>query len=145
MSYACGWHKISYKRKKRCANSKDATALSWSYLSVRPRLGLFKTNIFFAGASVWKSQPQNIKSCISLPCFKRNLHKYMSENNFSSNLDGFVWIACLPKTLIVVYMYAHERNVILIFLHICRNWKCINQLFTRAYNICLWYCVYLCL
>ena len=28
--------------------------------------------------------------CISLPCFKRNLHKYMSENNLSSNLDGFV-------------------------------------------------------
>ena len=33
---------------------------------------------------------QNIKSCISLPCFKCNMHKYMSENNLSSNLDGFV-------------------------------------------------------
>ena len=56
----------------------------------RPRLHLFKTSISFAGASLWNSLPQNIKSCISFPCFKRNLHKYMSENNLSSNLDGFV-------------------------------------------------------
>ena len=33
---------------------------------------------------------KKIKSCIYLPCFKRNLHKYMPENNLSSNLDGFV-------------------------------------------------------
>ena len=46
--------------------------------------------IFFGGASLWNSLPQNIKSCISLPCFKRNLHRYMSENNLKSNLDGFV-------------------------------------------------------
>ena len=46
--------------------------------------------IFFGGASFWNSLPQNIKSCISLPCFKRNLHKYMSDNNLKSNLDGFV-------------------------------------------------------
>ena len=56
----------------------------------RPRLDLFKTSISFAGASLWNSLPQNIKSGISLPCFKRNLHKYMSENNLSSNLDEFV-------------------------------------------------------
>ena len=56
----------------------------------RPRLDLFKPSISFAGASLWNSLPQNIKSCISLPCFKRNLHKYMSENNLSSNMDGFV-------------------------------------------------------
>ena len=56
----------------------------------RPRLDLFKTSIFFTGVSLWNSLPQNIKSCISFPCFKRNLHKYMSENNLSSNLDGFV-------------------------------------------------------
>ena len=87
----------------------------------RPRLHLFKTSISFAGASVWNSLPQNIKSCISLPGFKRNLHKYMSENNLSSNLDGFVWITCLPKNLIVVYIYVHERNLILMFLHISRN------------------------
>ncbi len=87
----------------------------------RPRLDLFKTSISFAGASLWNSLPQNIKSCISLPCFKRNLHKYMSENNLSSNLDGFVWITRLPKHLSVVYMHAHERNLILMFLHICRN------------------------
>ena len=56
----------------------------------RPRLDLFKTSISFAGASLWNSVPQKIKSCISLPCFKRNLHRYMSENDLSSNLDGFV-------------------------------------------------------
>ena len=69
----------------------------------RPSLDLFKTSISFAGASLWNSLPQNIKSCISVCCFKRNLHKYMSENNLSSNL------------------YAHERNLILMFRHICRN------------------------
>ena len=46
--------------------------------------------LYFAGVPLWNSLPQNIKSCISLPCFKRNLHKYMSENNLTSNLDGFV-------------------------------------------------------
>ena len=44
----------------------------------RPRLDLFKTSISFSGASLWNSLPQKIKLCISLPCFKRNLHKYMS-------------------------------------------------------------------
>ncbi len=87
----------------------------------RPRLDLFKTSISFAGASLWNSLPQNIKSCISFPCFKRNLHKYMSENNLSSNLDGFVRITGLPKHLSDVYTYAHERNLILMFLHTCRN------------------------
>ena len=56
----------------------------------KPRLDLFKTIISFAGASLWNSLPQNIKSCVSVPCFKRNLHKYMSEHNLSSNLDGFI-------------------------------------------------------
>ena len=56
----------------------------------RPRLDLFKTSLSFSGASLWNSLPQNIKSCISLRCFKRNLHKYMSENNLSSHLDIFV-------------------------------------------------------
>jgi len=56
----------------------------------RPRLDLFKTSIAYVGAYLWNSLPQNIKSCIFLPYFKRNLHKYMSENNLSSNLCGFV-------------------------------------------------------
>ena len=47
----------------------------------RPRLDLFKTSISFAGASLWNSPSRNIKSCISLPCFKRNLHQYIFENN----------------------------------------------------------------
>ena len=67
----------------------------------RPMLDLFKTSISFAGASLWNSLPQNIKSCISLPCFKGNLHKYMSQNNLSSNL---------PKKFSVVCMYAHEKT-----------------------------------
>ena len=109
----------------------------------RPRLDLFKTSISFAGASLWKFLPQNIKSCISVPCFKRNLHKYTSENNLSSNLDGFVWITYLPKNVIVVYMYVHERNFIPMFLHICGNSE---KLLIRTYNICLWYSrTYLCL
>ena len=45
----------------------------------------------------------------------------MSENNLLSNLEGFVRITGLPKHLSDVYMYAHERNLILMFLHICRN------------------------
>ena len=76
----------------------------------RPKADLFKISISFAGVSLWNSLPQNIKSCISLPRFKCNLHKYMSENNLASNLDRFVWITCLPKNLSVVYMHIHERN-----------------------------------
>ena len=87
----------------------------------RPRLDLFKTSISFAGASLWNSLPQNIKSCISLPCFKRNLHKYISENNLSSNLDGFVSITCLAKKNIFIYMYVHKRYLFPMFLHICRK------------------------
>ena len=60
----------------------------------------------------------------------------MSENNLSLNLDGFVLITRLSKYVSVVYMYAHERNLILMFLHICRNYEA--ALLNRAYNICLW-------
>ena len=84
----------------------------------RPRLDLFKTSLSFAGASLWNSLPQNIKSCISLPFFKRNLHKYLSENNLSSNSDEFVWITCLLKNLIVVYMYAQELCEIALIGHL---------------------------
>ena len=84
----------------------------------RPRLDMFKISISFAGASLWNSLPQNIKSCISFPCFKRNLHKYMSGNNLSSNLDGFVWITRLPKNISVVYMYAHQRNLTDVSAHL---------------------------
>ena len=50
----------------------------------------------------------------------------MSQNNLSSNLDGFVLITRLPNLNIiflmsVVYMYAHKINLILKFLHVCRN------------------------
>ena len=61
-----------------------------------------------------------------------------------SDLDGFVWIRLLPTNLSVVYMYAHKRKLILIFLHICRN--CETALINCLIIICLWYCpVYLCL
>ena len=74
----------------------------------RPRLDLFKTSNSIAGASFWNSLPQNKKSCISVPCFKRNLQKYMSENNLSSNLDGFVWITRLPKKMLYTCMPMKE-------------------------------------
>ena len=84
----------------------------------RPRLHL----LFFARASLWNSLRQNMKSCIFLSCFKHNLHKHMPENNLSPNLDGFVWITCLPKnSLIVVDMYVRERNIFPVFQQICRN------------------------
>ena len=75
-------HLISHQ--SHYTNSRNNLYVSW------PRLDLFKTSISFAGASHWNYLPQNIKSCISVRCFERNLHKYMSENNVSSNLDGFV-------------------------------------------------------
>ena len=113
----------------------------------RPRFDLFKTSISFAGAFLWNSLPQNIKPCISLSCFKRNLHRYMSENNLSSNLDGFVWITRLPKNVSVVYMYAHERNLILVFLHICRNYEttlinCLIVLVIFVFSIVVFVCVF---
>ena len=80
----------------------------------RSRLDLFKTSISFSGAFL----PQNTKSCILLPCFNCNMHKYYSENNFSFNLDGLVWITGLSKHLSVVYMYVHKRILIPMFLHI---------------------------
>ena len=70
----------------KCLNNNSPNYL----YEPRPRLDLFKTSISFAGVSLWNSMPQNIKSCISLPCFERNLHKYRSENNLSSNSDGFI-------------------------------------------------------
>ena len=63
----------------------------------RTRLDLFKTSIYFAGASLWNSLPQNIKPCISFPCFERNLHRYMSKNSPTSNLHGFVRITFASK------------------------------------------------
>ena len=106
----------------------------------RPRLDLFKTSISFPGASLWNSLPQNIKSCISVHCFKRNLHKYMSENNLSSNLDGFVWISRFPKKKRKKReeYRIHERNLILMFLHICRNYETalINCLFVLIIFVC---------
>ena len=78
----------------------------------RPRLDLFKTSIPFAGASLWNSLPENIKSCISLSLF---LHKYMSENNLSSKLDGFVWITRLPKK---IDSCIHERNSIVMWISV---------------------------
>ena len=53
----------------------------------RTRLDLFKISISFTGASLWNSRSENINFCISLPYFKPNLQRYMSENNLSSNLD----------------------------------------------------------
>ena len=70
----------------------------------RPKLDLFKTSISFAGGSLWNSLRQNIKFCMSLSCFKLNLCQYMSENNLSSNWDGFIcqsfrWSLCILKNL----------------------------------------------
>ena len=104
----------------------------------RSRLDLFKTSISFAGESFWNSLPQNIKSCISVRCFKRNLHKHMSENNLSSNFEGLVWITRLPKNVSVVYMSAHERSLILMFLHTCRN--CVTALINCLIVLTIFVC-----
>ena len=70
----------------------------------------------------------------------------MSENNLSSNLDGFVRITGLPKHLSDVYTYAHERNLILMFLHICRNYEtallnCLIVLIIFVCGIVVFICV----
>ena len=104
----------------------------------RPRLNLFETSISFDGASLWNSLSQNIKSCISLPCFKRNLHKYSLRITFRQVwTDLFESHVCLNK-LSVVYMYAHERNLILMFLHIRRNYESalINCLIVLIIFVC---------
>ena len=63
----------------------------------RPRLDLFKTSISFAGVSLWNSLPQNIKSCISLPFFKRNLLKHV----------------CLRMTSLQIWTDLYESHVCL--------------------------------
>ena len=70
----------------------------------------------------------------------------MSDDNLSSNLDGFVRITRLPKQLSVAYMYAHEINLILMFLHICRNYEtalinCLNVLIVFVCGIVVFICV----
>jgi len=104
---------LSISHQYQNANSRNNLYLS------RPRLHLFKTSISFAGAYLWKSLPQNIKSCISLPCFKRNLRKCTFENSFLPNLNGLVTITCL-SAMSVVYN-VHERHAILMLLCLCRN------------------------
>ena len=108
------------------------------YLS-RTRLDLFKTSLSFAGAFFWNSLPQNIKSCISIPCFKRNLHKYMSENNLSSKFwtDLFESHVCQNK-LIVVYMSVRERFISDVsphLLELCET-ALINCLFVLIISLC---------
>ena len=70
----------------------------------------------------------------------------MSENNHSSKLDGFARITRLPKNVSVVYMYAHERNLTMMFLHICRNYEtalinCLIVLIIFAGGIVMFICV----
>ena len=86
----------------------------------RPRLDLFKTSISFAGASLWNSQPQNIKSCISLPCFRRNLHKYIYLRiTFRQTwTDLFETHVCLKKKRVLYIHVCPLTNLILMFLHI---------------------------
>ena len=83
---------------------------------------LFKasSSISFTAAFFWNFLPPDINFCISLPCFKHNLHNYISNGNFSLILDWLVWVTFLPK-MSVVHMYMHEQNLNLMFLHICRN------------------------
>ena len=87
----------------------------------RPRLDLLKTSISFAGASFWNSLPQNIKPCISLPCFQLIPTNICLRVTFHQIwTDAFESHVCL-KYLSVAYMYAHQINLILMFLHICTN------------------------
>ena len=70
----------------------------------------------------------------------------MSENDLLSNLDGFVLIIRLPKITECCIMYAHERNLILMFLHICRNYKtalinCSIVLIIFVYGMVVFICV----
>ena len=88
--------------------------------------------------------PQNIKSCISVPCFKCNLHKYMSEDNLSSNLDDlFESHICLKMRELYPCMPMKE---ILMFLHICRNCEtalisCLIVLIIFVCGIVMFICV----
>ena len=121
---------LSVSHQYRNANSRNKLYLP------RPRLYLFKTSISFAGAYLWNSLPQNIKSCISLPCFKCYLRKYTSKNIFLPNLNWLVTITCL-STISIVYN-VRERHVILMLLCLCRNSiKLHYRLFIRSYCICI--------
>ena len=126
--------------QSHCTNSRNNLYVP------RPRLDFLKISISFAGASLWNSLPQNIKSCILLSCFKRNLHNYMSENNLSSNMDGFFCFTRLLKRVSVVYMSAHERNLIVMFLHICSNYETalINCLIVLIIFVCGIVFIYTC-
>ena len=44
-----------------------------------PRLDLFKTSVSFSGATLWNNLPQSLKSCQTLPVFKRKYFDYLLE------------------------------------------------------------------
>ena len=92
---------------------------------LRPRLDLFKTGISFAGASLWNSLPQNIKSGISVHSNVICINTCLRITFRQIWTDLFELHVCLKIGVLyrVVYMYAHERNLTLMFLHICRNYE----------------------
>ena len=113
----------SVSHQSHYTNSRNSICMS------RPRLDLFKTSTSFAGVSLWNTQPQNI-NCICLPCFRHNVHKYISENNFSADLEWLVcqkWVLCVRPWTKCKYCNSDASA----FVETPCN--CIDLLFTHAY------------
>ena len=83
-----------------CTNSRNKLYVP------RPRLDIFKTSTSFAGASLWNYLLQNIKSCISLPCFKRNLHK-------KNRIEFFSW-AYISTRLKILRQGVPEKDMLVL-------------------------------
>ena len=47
-----------------------------------PRIDLFKTSFSYSGPKTWNSLPNSISSATSLTLFKKQLHKYLSQDDF---------------------------------------------------------------
>ena len=79
----------------------------------RPRLSLFKTSISFAGASLWNSLPQNIKSCIScnLAILVSNIiftNVFLRITFHQTWMDLFWSHVCLKMWVLYTYRYVNE-------------------------------------
>ena len=83
----------------------------------------------------WKHLPGNTTTDFTVPTniLAKHLNRCLAKITHSN-----VLFSPLSPSLSVVYMYTHERNLILMFLHVCRNRETvlINCLFVLIISVC---------
>ena len=57
--------------------SRYSNSRNYHFSLPRPRIDIFKTNIFFSGAYLWNNLPLTVRSCQSLSSFKLKLRAHL--------------------------------------------------------------------